>query len=73
MLERLKKIINEYTDDSSISINENTILIADLGFSSLDLINLVCNVEEEFNIEIPDRAIKNFKTIGDVISFIENQ
>lgn len=73
MIERLTKIIRENTDKKDITINENTALIADLGFSSLDLVNLVCIVEDEFDIEIPDRAIKDFKTVGDVIAFIEKQ
>lgn len=45
----------------------------DLGMSSFDLIQLACAVEDEFDVEIPDRAIKDFKTVGDVITFIENQ
>lgn len=73
MLEKLERIIQEYTEDNSILINESTVLIADLGFNSLDLVNLACRVEDEFDIEIPDRAIKDFKTIGDVIAFIEKQ
>ncbi len=73
MIEKLTNIIREYTGDDSISINENTVLISDLGLSSLDLVNLVFSVEDEFDIEIPDRAIKGFKTVGDVIAFIENQ
>lgn len=73
MIERLTKIIRENTDINNITINENTALIADLGFNSLDLVNLACIVEDEFDIEIPDRAIKDFKTVGDVIAFIENQ
>ena len=71
MIEKLEKIIQEYTENTSISINENTVLIADLGFDSLDLVNLACDVEDEFDIEIPDRATKDFKTIGDVIDYIE--
>lgn len=71
MLKKLERMIQEYTEDASISINENTVLIADLGFNSLDLVNLACRVEDEFDIEIPDRAIKDFKTVGDVIAFIE--
>ena len=73
MIEKLEKIIQEYTEDASVSINENTALIADLGFNSLDLVNLACNVEDEFDIEIPDRAIKDFKTIGDVVAYIKKQ
>ena len=73
MLDKLTEIIRSYTGDKNITITKETILIADLGFHSLDLANLACTVEDEFDIEIPDRAIKDFKTIGDVISFIEKQ
>lgn len=73
MLDKLTEIIYEYTGDNSAVISEDTVLIADLGLNSLDLVNLACNVEDEFCIEIPDRAIKDFKTVGDVIAFIEKQ
>lgn len=73
MLERLTKIIREHTGDNTITIDENTVLIADLGLSSLDLVNLAVAVEDEFDIEIPDRMIKTFKTVGDVMAFIEKQ
>ncbi len=70
MIEKLTKIICEHTGNNDINITEDTVLIADLGLNSLDLVNLACVVEDEFDIEIPDRAIKDFKTVGDVIAFI---
>ena len=73
MLEKIATILRDYTGDKNLVVTNETILIADLGFHSLDLANLACAVEDEFDIEIPDRAIKDFKTIGDVISFIEQQ
>ena len=73
MIEKLTKIIYEHTGNNDITITEDTILIADLGLNSLDLFNLAVKVEDEFDIEIPDRAIKDFKTVGDVIAFIEKQ
>lgn len=73
MLDRLTELIRENTGEEDLIINEDTVLMADLGLSSLDLINIAYLVEEEFDIEIPDRAIQNFKTVGDVISFIEKQ
>jgi len=73
MIEKLTKIICEHTGNNDITITEDTILIADLGLNSLDLVNLAVKVEDEFDIEIPDRAIKDFKTVGDVITFIEKQ
>ena len=73
MLDKLTAIIREYMDENSIEVTENTILIADLGLSSFDLVQLASIVEDELDVEIPDRMIKNFKTIGDVISFLDNQ
>ena len=73
MLDKLTAIIREYMDDNSIEATENTILIADLGLSSFDLVQLASIVEDELDVEIPDRMIKNFKTVGDVISFLDKQ
>lgn len=73
MLNKLTELIRENTGDDNIIISEDTVLMADLGLSSLDLINIAYLVEEEFDIEIPDRAIQDFKTVGDVIAFIEKQ
>lgn len=73
MLETLTKIIREHTGDESVVINEDMDLKADLGLNSLELVNLVCVVEDEFDIEIPDRNIKDFRTVKDVIEFIEEQ
>lgn len=73
MLDKLTAIIREYMDDNSIEITETTILIADLGLSSFDLVQLASIVEDELDVEIPDRMIKTFKTVGDVISFLDKQ
>ncbi len=73
MLEKLTTIIHKYKADKTIIVTEDTVIKEDLGMSSFDLIQLACAVEDEFDIEIPDRAIKDFKTIADVISFIEEQ
>lgn len=73
MLDKLTAIIREYMDDNSIEVTESTVLIADLGLSSFDLVQLASIVEDELDVEIPDRMIKNFKTVGDVISFLDKQ
>lgn len=73
MIDKLTQIIRNSTGDNSIVIDENTVLLSDLGMNSLELVNLVCEIEDEFDIEIPDRAIKGFKTVGDVVRFIEVQ
>lgn len=73
MLDRLTNLIRENTGDENIIINEDTVLMADLGLSSLDLINIAYLVEEEFDIEIPDRMIQTFQTVGDVMEFIRGE
>ena len=73
MLDKLTAIIREYMDNTNLEVTESTILIADLGLSSFDLVQLASIVEDELDVEIPDRMIKNFKTVGDVISFLDKQ
>lgn len=70
MLEKLTQIVRDYTGNQAIELTENTMLLGDLGLSSLDLVNLAAEIEDEFDIEIPDRAIKSIKTVKDVIDFI---
>ena len=72
MLEKITQIIKEYKGDDSIVVSKDTVIKNELGMNSFDLIQLICLVEDEFDIEIPDAAIKKFNTIADVILFIEN-
>lgn len=73
MLEQLANLVYDQTGDRSVEITRDTVLLADLGMNSFDLVNLVCVVEDEFDVEIPDRVIGTLKTVGDVIDFIEKQ
>ena len=70
MLERLASLVYEQTDDHSVEITRDTVLLADLGMNSFDLVSLVCVVEDEFGVEIPDRIIGSLKTVGDVLDYI---
>lgn len=71
MIERLTEIIRDYKGNYDVVLTKDTSIIADLGLNSLDLVNLVTDIEDEFDVEIPDRAIKLFRTVGDVIRFLE--
>lgn len=72
MLERLIKIFKETTGIEDVEITKETNLKSDLGLSSFDLAQLVCAVEDEFDVEISNREIKELKTVGDVIKHINN-
>ncbi len=43
----------------------------DLGADSLDVVDLVMSLEEEFDVEIPDEAVEQIKTVGDIVKYIE--
>jgi len=69
MLDRIKAIIGKYTDAADIT--PESALTSDLGLSSFDLVSIVTDFEEEFDIEVPDRDIMTFVTIGDVMKYLE--
>ena len=45
----------------------------DLGIDSLDVVDLIVIISEEFDIEIPDEAVDNIKTVGDIVAYIDSQ
>ena len=71
MLEKLQKIISEYTDLPESEITENTNIRTDLNLNSLELVNLAVAIEDEFEVEIPDREALGIETVGDVIALIQ--
>ena len=70
MLEKLQKIIQRYADDENIVISGEMVLLTDVGLDSFALTQLVREVEEAFNVEIPDRAISDLKTVQNLLDFI---
>lgn len=73
MIKRITKILEGFTEADLSEITENTELVNDLGLNSLDVVNIVVEFEEEFDIEVPDREIKNFVTIGDVTEYLKTK
>lgn len=53
------------------SINESTHFYTDLGMSSMRAVELICNVEERFNFEIPDEDLGRLHRVGDFIDYIK--
>ena len=69
--EKVRAILAEQLDLDIDSINMDSAIIDDLGADSLDIVDLVMTLEDEFDSEIPDEAIENMKTVGDVVHFLE--
>ena len=68
--DRIKKIIVDRLGVDESKITENSSFIDDLGADSLDIIDLVMALEEEFGIEIPDEDVEKIKTFGDVLKYL---
>lgn len=71
MLNRIKTIFVEITGKTDVVITEKTKLDESLGMSSLSVIQLICALEDEFDIDIPNAEIKKFKTVNDIIRFLD--
>ena len=70
MFEKVKEILAMYTGEE---ITENSTLNADLGLTSFDLISLLINFEEEFDIEINDKDVKKLVKVSDILHYIESK
>lgn len=71
MLETLREVICRYVDIDPNTLTEETNIRSELGLNSLELINIAVAIEDEFDVEIPDREVGNMETLGDAIKVIE--
>ena len=71
VLEKVKVILAEQFDVDEDTITVDTDVQEDLGADSLDVVDLLMSIEDEFECEIPDEEIENIKTVGELVSFIE--
>ena len=71
ILEKVRKILVEQLDVDEGAVTPESSIIDDLGADSLDIVDMVMSLEEEFDVEIPDEEIETMKTVGDIIKFIE--
>ena len=71
MLEELRKIFETYTKKKLPELSRDSILAADLGLSSFELFDVVCEGENHFDIEIPDRVLTTLVTVGDLVDYLE--
>lgn len=72
VFEKIKAILAEQLDIEEDSITLDSLLVDDLGADSLDAIDIVMSVEDEFGIEVPDEIIEKMESVGDITSFVEN-
>ncbi len=71
MLDEIREAIAEQLSIPVENITEDTRLIEDLKADSLDIVELVMDLEQRYNIEIPDEELVRIKTVGDIVKFVE--
>ncbi len=72
VFDTVKKIIVDQLDVDEEKVVSGAVIQEDLGADSLDVVDLVMSLEEEFDMEIPDEAVQNIKTVGDIVKYIED-
>ena len=71
IFEKVAAILAEQLDAEEDAITLDTSLVDDLGADSLDVVDLVMTLEDEFDKEIPDEDITEVRTVGDVVKYLE--
>ena len=72
VLEKIKSILSEQLEIAESEIKAESLIAEDLGADSLDVVDLLMSLEDEFEVEIPDEEIENIKTVGDLVEYITN-
>ena len=72
MLEAIKDVLSKQLRVDINSITEDTRIVDDLGADSLDVVEMLMTIEQDYGVIVPDDVIATFKTVGDVARYIEN-
>ena len=71
--QRVIEIVCENLGVNKEQVNRNTSFIEDVGADSLDIVELIMELEEEFEINIPDEQAEKIKNVGEAIDYIEKE
>jgi acyl carrier protein len=71
--DRVKKVVVDRLKVSDDEVTESASFVDDLGADSLDVVDLVMGLEEEFDIEIPDEDAEKIQTVEQAVNYIESK
>lgn len=71
--DKVREIITRQLDIDPESVKMESRLIEDLKADSLDIVELVMDLEQEFDVEIPDEDLPKVQTVADIVNFLENR
>jgi len=72
MEEKIIQIVAKQLRIDPSEIDLNTDIVEDIGADSLDLVEILMAIEEEYDISVPDEEVVNFKTIRDLVEYVES-
>jgi acyl carrier protein len=70
-IDSVKAILAEQLDYAVEDIRDSSDVMGDLGADSLDIVDVVMAIEEEFGIEVPDEDVPGLKTVGDIANYVD--
>ena len=73
VFDKIKEIIIEQLSVEEDDITMDTHLMKDLEADSLDGVEIIMAIEDEYGIEIPDEVAEKFQTVGDLVHYVENE
>lgn len=68
----LLEILKDYTDGKITQVNPDDVMTSDLGLNSFELFDLICIIEEKYDISIPDKMLPKLITVKDVVEYLES-
>ncbi|HCW04312.1 MAG TPA: acyl carrier protein [Clostridium sp.] len=73
MLKIVKNTVQEFVDLDEVEITEKTHFVKELKLTSYDIVSIVGKLEEDLDIEIPDREISSLETVGDLLEYLSKK
>lgn len=71
VFEKIRNILSEQLDVNADDISLESNIAEDLGADSLDIVDILMSIEDEFGVEVPDEAVEKVKTVGDIVTYLE--
>ncbi len=72
VFDKVKELIVDQLGVEEEKVTAEASIQDDLGADSLDIVDLIQTIEDEYDLSIPDEAVEGIKTVGDIVSYIEN-
>lgn len=73
VFDRIREYLADQLDVDPDKITPDSDIVEDFGADSLDVVDMITTLSDEFAVDIPDEEIENFHTVGDVVQYVEDR